>query len=287
MMTRRIDRWSSLSAAAGLAAAAVLLGVPSGTVGAATDAETCEQAFDRVLAAVVEDGWVDYAQLQSDPGPLDAWLQTVETMPLRDVESWPSDFVIAFYINAYNGHALRIVRDRYPIEGANPAFPSSSIQQIPAVWSLPLIVAGRHLSLDAIEKDVLIGELDAPRTHMALVCASVGCPPLKNEAYHGGRLLEELNLASQSFLRSPRGAQLDLERKVLRLSPIFDWYEEDFRKFGTTSPAVAEVFGERAGMIQFVGSFLRDEERAFIRRADFRIEFFAYDWTLNDLRNRP
>ena len=77
-----------------------------------------------------------------------------------------------------------------------------------------------------------------------------------------------------------------MERKVLYLSPIFDWHEQDFRKFGTTNPLMREVFGERAPMIQFVASFLRDDERKFLRDAEFRVEFFEYDWTLNDVSNR-
>ena len=248
--------------------------------------EEIEAGFDAIVGSVVDGGWVDYAKLKADPAPLDSWLRTVEALPSIEVRKWKKDQAVAFYINAYNGHVLRIVRDHYPIEGTAPDLPASSIKQIEGVWQLPLKVAGRDLSLDAIEKDVLIDEYDAPRAHAALVCASLGSPSLKNSAYHGARLLRQLNLSAQEFIRSPRGARLDMDRKVLYVSPIFFWFEADFRKFGVENPLLEEMFAERAPMVQFVASYLLPDERQFIREADFRIEPLGYDWTLNDIANR-
>lgn len=264
----------------------VWLSVVHSALAASPTPEEIEEGLDAILAQVVDDGWVDYAKLQADPAPLDAWLRQVEVVPSIELKKWSHDQAVAFFINAYNGNVLRVVRDHFPIEGTRTDMPTSSIQQIDGVWQLPIRVAGRDLSLDAIEKDVLIGEYDAPRVHMALVCGAVGCPKLRSTAYHGRTLLRELNLSAQDFIRSPRGARLDTSAKVLSLSQIFAWYEDDFLKFGTTVPLLAEVFGDRAAMIYFAASFLLEDERKFVREADFRVEFFEYDWTLNDISNR-
>ena len=39
---------------------------------------------------------------------------------------------------------------------------------------------------------------------------------------------EGLELAAQAFLEGDDGIQIDMEKKVVKLSKIFDWYRVDF-----------------------------------------------------------
>ena len=57
---------------------------------------------------------------------------------------------------------------------------------------------------------------------------------------------------------------------TLRLSKIFDWFEEDF--------------AGRGGVIAFITPHLGPSDRAWLERrsGDIDIEHFDYDWGLND-----
>ena len=250
------------------------------------EAKRIEAALDQVLADKVEDGWVDYAALVADPKPLDQWLKDVAAVDWKDVRSWPKYYVVAFYINAYNAAMLREVRDHYPIQSKNPEVPPNSVLQIDDVFTKPIRIAQQDVSLDAIEKEILLGDYTEHRAHFALVCASVSCPKLKNEAYHGADLSQELNLASQIYIRGPHGARLDMEQRVLYLSKIFDWYRADFQKLVGIPPIVKETFAEMAPVVMFVATHLPLEQSKFIREADFQYQFMPYDWRLNDRATR-
>ena len=74
----------------------------------------------------------------------------------------------AFWINAYNALVLRTVIDHFPIRGRAAEYPAVSIRQIPGAFEKPIHrVAGRAVSLDGIEKDILAPLGDA-RVFLAL-----------------------------------------------------------------------------------------------------------------------
>jgi hypothetical protein len=49
-------------------------------------------------------------------------------------------------------------------------------------------VGGQTWTLDEIEQEIIRKAFSEPRIHFALVCAAMGCPPLRPEAYVGARL---------------------------------------------------------------------------------------------------
>ena len=69
------------------------------------------------------------------------------------------------------------------------------------------LAASLH-SLDAIEHQVL-RKMGEPRIHFAIVCASIGCPRLLNEAYVPDRLEEQLAMNTRDFFSRPQNFQLD------------------------------------------------------------------------------
>ena len=68
-----------------------------------------------------------------------------------------------------------------------------------------------------------------------------------------------------------KGSRLEPERGVLTLSPIFDWFEEDFAPAG--------------GALGFVHPYLPEATRAWLARNEGRVRlaYFDYDWSLNAL----
>lgn len=66
-----------------------------------------------------------------------------------------------------------------------------------------------------------------PRIHFAIVCASLSCPDLRKELYHAKRLNEQLNDQTRKFLNN-QSKGLIIEKEFIRVSKIFDWFENDF-----------------------------------------------------------
>jgi hypothetical protein len=65
---------------------------------------------------------------------------------------------------------------------------------------------------------------------MALVCASMGCPPLSNEPYIGSKLNAQPGNQASNFLKNKNKSRIDLAANKVYLSPIFDWFGQDFIK---------------------------------------------------------
>ncbi len=100
--------------------------------------------------------------------------------------------------------------------------------------------------------------------HFVLVCAALGCPVLINTPYKAEILDNQLNQQTKAFLLDTDKNSIDTNTKVLRLSPIFDWFKEDFiNQSGSVIAFVRPYFGNRANN-------------------DFKIEYTNYDWSLND-----
>jgi hypothetical protein len=211
---------------------------------------------------------VDYAALRASPD----WRALVASLGAADPARLSTRAErLAFWIDAYNVLAMDwIVRSE----------PVASIRELGSllrpVWKREAgRVGGRAYTLDEIEHGIL-RKLSEPRIHAAIVCASVSCPSLAREPYRPESLDAQLDASLRRFLADPRkGARLDAERGVLVLSPIFDWFAEDFAAAG--------------GALAFVRPHLPEATRAWLasRDADVRITYFDYDWSLNGLTARP
>ncbi|MGH7819703.1 MAG: DUF547 domain-containing protein, partial [Candidatus Binatia bacterium] len=183
-----------------------------------------EAPFDRahstyaaVLARFVRDGLVDYAGLRASPGDLDRYLDSAAGVGEADFRRWPRAERIAFLVNLYNAQTLRLVLDHYPVDG---------IRDIGGwfrgPWRQPVVrLFGRTISLDDVEHGILRKEYDEPRIHFALVCAALGCPPLRAEPYVGERLDAQLDDQGRRFLAERAKNRFDAAEGVLHLSPIF------------------------------------------------------------------
>lgn len=222
--------------------------------------------FDEFLGAHVDGaGWVDYEALARDQAKLDTYLGEIAKAPFHALGR---DEKLALLVNAYNAFTLRLILDHRPIE---------SIRDIPADerWKGRSFELGGHRwSLSEIENDLLRRNFREPRIHFAVNCASIGCPPLWNHAYSGAKIGAELEAQTRRVHARSRWFRFDRNSGVAQLTRIYDWYHGDF----------VQAAGSPLGFAARYSTSLRDAIHAGER---IRIEWLPYDWTLNDVANRP
>jgi hypothetical protein len=166
---------------------------------------------------------VDYSAIKAS-GSLDKAYQELSAFKLGSLSS--REEKLAFYINAYNILALKMVADHWPTESIKD---NGSL--LSPVWDKTAgELGGKQVTLGEVEHNILrpMGE---PRIHLAIVCASVSCPNLRNEPYTAGQLNKQLDEQARNFLANP-GKGLKIEKDSLRVSQIFDWFEKDFAASG-------------------------------------------------------
>jgi hypothetical protein len=233
------------------------------TLSAAGGFDQSHAALDSILKARVAQGLVDYKGLKAERAPLDEYLAEAGEVPMADFQQWTREEQLAFLINAYNGATLQLIIDGYPLDSIKSL---GSLVKSP--WSKDTVLLfGKKISLDTLEHKIIRKNYKEPRIHFALVCAAMGCPPLRGEAYTGARLEEQLDAQTKEFLTTPEKNRVDSEKKTLWLSPIFKWYGEDFE---TTSKSLAAFVAPYVGAAE--GTNLED----------YSIEYTDYDWSLNE-----
>lgn len=225
--------------------------------------------FDALLKKFVDgDGYVDYTRWKAsavDRKSLHNYLDELSRADRRKPAR--REAKLAFWINAYNAVTL---------EGILREYPTSSIRQHTSrlggynIWKhLPLRVGDEAFSLEQIEHD-LLRPMGEPRIHFAIVCASVGCPRLLNEAYITEKLNQQLTTNTRDFFLRSQNIRVDAAAGTIYLSSILKWYGKDF----------GETQGERLANLT---SDLPVAARSLIaNKPRIRVEYLDYDWSLND-----
>ncbi len=222
--------------------------------------------LDTVLVRYVAGGRVDYAVLLAERVILDRYLAQIAAVEADEFARWDRPDQIAYLINAYNAYMLETVIDHYPIKGVFDGIVHRA--------------AGEDLTLDDIEHGLLRAEYKEPRIHLALVCAALSCPPLREEAYTGDRLDEQFADQAHRFFNDPRHNRIEVARGRVRLSKIFDWFGEDFVVFAPEGGYRGS--DQVRGVLAFVAQYVPPRFAEFLESGEYRVEFEDYDWTLND-----
>lgn len=221
---------------------------------------------------------VRYAAMAADRPALQAYLRALSAVSAPAFERFAKAEQMAFLINAYNAYTIELVLTRYP--------QLASIKDLGSVlrspWThkfVPLL--GTTMSLDGIEHDTLRapGRYDDPRIHFAVNCASVGCPPLREEAFIAERLDAQLDEQARRFMSDRSRNRWNAAGRRLEVSKIFDWYAEDFRRGHRGIASAAAFYARHADVLADAAA---DRERIRTRRAD--VSYLDYDWSLNDRR---
>ncbi|MEO6404725.1 MAG: DUF547 domain-containing protein [Ferruginibacter sp.] len=177
----------------------------------------------------------------------------------------------AFWLNIYNAFIQKLLTENPgKYKNRNSFF---SLKQI--------VIAGKHLSLDNIEHDILrrskikwslgylnklfpsdfekkfrVAKLDN-RIHFALNCGAKSCPPI---AYYDPEKIDmQLELATRNYLKSE--TEYDKTSGSIFLPKIMSWFRGDF--------------GGKKGIRKMLKKYHIVE-----RNKDLKIKFKKYDWTL-------
>ncbi len=221
---------------------------------------------------------VDYAALKSEHAALKTYLGTLTAVSESDYGKWSKAQRLAFLINAYNAFTIELILTKYP--------ELESIKDLGSVFSSPwkrkfFTLLGQERHLDEIEHGLIRtpGAFDDPRIHAGVVCASIGCPMLRPEAFTAEKLDAQLDDGMNRFLSDRTRNRFDASSGKLQVSRIFDWYGKDFEKGHKGYDSLKAAFARHAAQLAAT-----PEAQARLRKGDYTLDFLDYDWKLNDSR---
>ena len=221
---------------------------------------------------------VSYAGFMKDRAALKAVLAEDEKVTRAEFDGWSKPQQEAFLIDLYNEATVEKILTRYPN--------LKSIRDFGTVFGNPwkdkfFTLFGEPAYLDKVEHEMLRkeGVYDEPRVHVAVVCASIGCPMLRNEAFTADKLEGQLEDAFRRFLSDRKRNRYDPASGKLEVSKIFDWYGKDFEKGSKGFTSLKATFARYTDLLAD-----KPEDRAKVREQKADVAFLDYDWGLNDAR---
>ncbi len=212
--------------------------------------------FDALLKKYVDsNGQVAYAKWKKsdeDKGALDAYVAQIGAAKVAGSD----DAKLAFYVNAYNALVLKSVLDRYPIE---------SVMKVDGFFKKTKHeVAGKKVTLDELENEIIRKEFAEPRIHFVLVCAAKSCPPLQRRAATEKNLQGLLESSTKSFV--PRATKV--KDGKITTSKLFEWFAVDFEK-------------KEGSVAKYLARYAPKYKDALLAE-DAKIGFGHYSWKLNE-----
>jgi hypothetical protein len=231
---------------------------------------------------VDDDGLVDYAGLRRAQKDVD---EVCALFPQADLETSTTvaNQRVAYWLNVYNAFALKLVVDNYPIQPSEgkTKYPANSIRQIPGAWEHTKFPSRLgEVSLDEVEHKVLRAQFKEPRIHMALVCASMSSPKLRREPYDARKLDKQLDDQAREFLSDLRKFHIDREAGEVWVSPLFDWFVDDFLPDATKK--YPRPLAQQKSLTAFASKYLSAEDAKYLQEGKYVVMYFEYDWTLNE-----
>ncbi len=260
--------------------------VPPAANGLNFDEKEPHAQFTAILQNYVKDGKVNYTALCKDTR-LDTYISRLSATNPETISN--ANDKLAFWLNAYNAFTLKVICDNYPVKSINDLhFGGLAIGYVlkKTIWDKKFVnINGKSISLNYIEHKIIRAsrknpnapfseiclETPCPRAHFALVCASIGCPDLRLEAYEGDKLDEQLTDQAVQFFNDTDKYYFDADNKQAHLSKILDWFDSDF---GQTDEEI----------LLFVAQYIPDGIAQKIRQnpGEWEIKHTDYDWNLNE-----
>ena len=231
------------------------------TANSATTPPTHE-GWNTLLKKYVNDqGLVNYRGLRTDSLALNAYLQDLDAhLPSS---GWSNDDRLAFWLNAYNAYTVQLIIRHYPVKSIKDLGGDKIFVNTP--WDKPFLhLGGKSYTLNDVEHRIIRKQFKDNRIHVALVCAAMSCPRLRNEAYTGPRINAQLDDQGHDFVNNPSKNKLTPIDKP-QLSSIFNFYPKDFTKNGTHS------------VQEFINRYATTKIKP-----DAPLAYLTYNWSLNE-----
>lgn len=213
------------------------------------------KSYNQLLAKyVTADGvrYKDWSANQADHSALD---ETLQQWAKVDASQLSEKDRAAFRINLYNASVIAVVLDKYPLQSVTKIGVPFSVFKRPIVKT-----SEGNISLDTLEKKLLLADFPDPRVHFAVNCASVSCPPLRSDAYTGDSLEKQLQQQARTFAATEHAVQVSDDK--VYYSSLYNWYQKDF---GEDNPA------------QIINRFSAKKIPT-----NLKTEWIKYDWSLNE-----
>jgi hypothetical protein len=241
-----------------------------------------QKGLDGIFKANVDaEGFVAYDAIRINKGG-DLY-EAITFMEDADLSQCTEGEKLAFWINAYNAHMIRLVLARPQMKSISEDF---------KLFGEKFKIARHNLSLNDIEHRVLrsspkkggpipglsLPKFD-PRVHFALVWGAFDSPRLSNHAYNGNTIEEQLQTAAVNFANTPKYVRVENDKVVLPSS--MKWYADDFQALGGVGAYLAALTDtDHRPDEKVVDEKLLAPE--FPANADFH-----FDWTVNSRSNKP
>ena len=216
---------------------------------------------------------VNYKGFVADRAELKKQLDAFSAVAKADFDKWSRPQQMAFLINAYNAFTIEHILSKYP--NLKSIKDLGSI--VASAWKKKFFtLLGEERNLDWIEHEQLRPRYSEPRVHVAMVCASIGCPALPPEAFTAAKLDAQLEDGMVRFMGDhTRNRMADGK---LEVSQIFKWFKEDFEKGNKGFSKLEDVFAKYADQLTDVPA-----DREKLRAKTVAVSHLEYDWSLNDL----
>jgi hypothetical protein len=229
---------------------------------------------------VNEKGDVNYQAVAQDPALLNDYMASLAQVSSSDMKSWPREESLAFWMNAYHTTLIKLVVENYPV---------TSVQKIPSFWDIAAFHIGKNthfqeqFSLNDMRMQKLLAVYRDEKIHLALSLGARGGPKLVAEAFTGPKVEGQLFVLTRQFVNDAKYVEVTPGHKKIRLSKIFKWYGKDFKlDFGTPEP-LGKFSSIDTAVLSFLAYYLEDEEKVeFLQQAKYKIQYPAFDWSLND-----
>lgn len=204
---------------------------------------------------------VDYESIAEEAlTELDSYLNAMAAI---DIGQYNRREQFAYWVNLYNAITVHLVAKNYPVESIKDI--SESVLPLGPWDDVVVEVAGRPLTLNDIEHQILRLIWQDYRVHFAVNCASLACPNLRRQVFTANNTEALLNQSADEYIQHTRGFEIIGEK--LMLSSIFDWYQQDF---GVNEEAMLVTLGRHFSV----------EQKDALKTFKGEIEYH-YDWALN------
>ncbi len=214
----------------------------------------------------------NYKGFAADRAELKKVLESFSAVSAAQFSAFSKEQQMVFLINAYNAFTVEIILSKYP--------DIKSIKELGSFNRGPwknefFTLLGEKHHLDWIEHEQLRPKYAEPRVHVAVNCASFGCPALFPEAFTAPKLDAMLEDGMRRFVGDRTRNRF--EGGKLQVSNIFKWFKEDFEKGNKGFGKVEDVFAKYADLLT-----TDETTRNQIKAKSVSISHLDYDWSLND-----
>ncbi len=267
------------------------------------DARDFHDKFAHIFAKYVDkNGLVKYNKLRRIKFKLPQLQRIFANLDPNEYNSWTEQDQLAMWINAWNIQMFRILVQYYPVEDNRYKhimwWPADSIRHInkrlgddiEGIKRQKITVMDEEFTLLMIEQKILRDKFAEPKVFLAISQGCLGGPPLRQEPYYGYKLQQQLEEQIKKFVKQKSTFDINRNNKTVTISALFlpkEMYGNDFiKKYGTDKKHKDQPTEIRA-ILNFMTPYLNAQQREFLEREIFKVNFRTYNWKINDSPNKP